>query len=243
MSVAAFAVAPLSRSHNPACDSAPVRELFAPGVAAAELRAGADASLLLDVERAECAGASAKRVAEFSAGRLCARRALAQFGLEKSAVLRNEDRSPAWPAGFVGSITHTLGFCAAAVAPSSAFEALGIDAEIVGRVTPEIWPYLFTLAEFTLLESLPAPRRAEVATLVFSAKEAFYKCQYALTGEWLEFGDVTLELTGIGESAGGFRVKPLVTLASPLLVECALTGRFRVTGDLVLTGIAIGVQP
>jgi 4'-phosphopantetheinyl transferase EntD len=242
MSVATSFRAPLTGSRNPVRDSSLVRGLFGPGVAAAEVREDVDASLLFDVERAECAGACAKRVAEFAAGRLCARRALAEFGLAGSAVLRNEDRSPAWPAGFVGSISHTLGFCAAAVARSSEIAALGIDAEIVGRATPEIWPYLFTLAEYTLLEALPARQRAAIATLVFSAKEAFYKCQHGLTGEWLEFGDVTLELDGIGESAGVFRVRPLRALASPLLAGPAPSGRFRFTGDLVVSGIAIGVQ-
>ncbi|MGP6156222.1 MAG: 4'-phosphopantetheinyl transferase family protein [Vulcanimicrobiaceae bacterium] len=227
---------------NPARPSSLAGELFAFGVAAAELREGGDASLLLEAERAECASAVPKRVAEFAAGRLCARRALSALGLEGVAVGRNADRSPAWPFGFTGSITHTLGFCAAAVARSSDCEALGIDAEIVGRVTPEVWPYVFTLAELALVDALPVRQGAALATLIFSAKEAFYKCQHALTGEWLEFGDVTLELAGPGETAGEFEVRPLRSLASPLLAGHALRGRFRFSGELVVTGIAIGAQ-
>jgi 4'-phosphopantetheinyl transferase EntD len=242
MSLPALIREPLAGSRDSARSSSLVRGLFPLGIVAAELRGDGDASLLLDDERAECIGASAKRVAEFAAGRLCAHRALAEFGLDGIAVGRNEDRSPAWPAGFAGSITHTLGFCAAAVARRSECEALGLDAEIVGRVTPEIWRYVFTLAELALLEALPARRRAAVATLVFSAKEAFYKCQHALTGELLEFGDVTLELDGAGEGAGGFEVRPLRELASPLLARRALRGRFRFSGSLVVTGIAIGAQ-
>jgi 4'-phosphopantetheinyl transferase EntD len=234
--------APASSSYPSAAAraSALVRGLFAPGVAAAELREAGDAALLLAVERAECAGASPKRVAELAAGRQCARAALAEFGLTGVAVTRNGDRSPVWPAGFTGSITHTQGYCAAAVAPRGQFAALGLDAEIVGRVTPELWAYLFTPAEATLLEALPIRRRAAVATLIFSAKEAFYKCQYALTAAWLDFDEVTLEIDDLDATAGAFTVRPLRALGSPLLAGRALRGRFCFADGLVVTGIAIG---
>jgi 4'-phosphopantetheinyl transferase EntD len=242
MNLAVAVREPFAGFGSPARASSLVRGLFPSGVAAAELREGGDASLLLDRELAGCAGASAKRLAEFAAGRVCARRALAELDAEAVALTRNEDRSPAWPAGFTGSITHTLGFCAAAVASRGAFEALGLDAEIVGRVTPEIWPYVFTPAEFTLLEALPRARRTAAAALVFSAKEAFYKCQHVLTGEWLDFVDVTLELDGVDESWGSFTVRPLRPLASQLLLNREPSGRFRIAGELVVTGIAIEVR-
>ena len=37
---------------------------------------------------------------------------------------------------------------------------------------------------------------ALLAALIFSAKEAFYKAQYELTTQWLDFNDVTLDLAG-----------------------------------------------
>ena len=44
------------------------------------------------------------------------------------------------------------------------------------------------------------------ATLIFSAKEAFYKCQFAVAQEHLGFHDVSVELPGWGEKRGAFIV-------------------------------------
>ena len=63
---------------------------------------------LLPEERGAVAKAVPKRVAQFTAGRVCARRALAQLGnTEPVPILMGEDRAPQWPAGYVGSISHT----------------------------------------------------------------------------------------------------------------------------------------
>ncbi|MBW2215557.1 MAG: hypothetical protein JRF48_14335 [Deltaproteobacteria bacterium] len=54
---------------------------------------------------------------QFTAGRVCSRIALGRLGVAATTpVLRGEDRAPIWPPGFVGTITHTDTWCAAAVA-------------------------------------------------------------------------------------------------------------------------------
>jgi len=77
-----------------------------------------------------------KRIQEFAAGRLCARRALAEFGFTDYPLRSNSDRRPQWPAPVIGSITHIAGMCGAVVAKQRQFRAIGLDMEIVGRVTP-----------------------------------------------------------------------------------------------------------
>ena len=81
-----------------------------------------------------------KRIQEFAAGRLCARRALGEFGRRGFPIPVARDRQPFWPAGVVGSITHTAGLCAAVVAERSRLAALGVDTELGGAVKPELWP-------------------------------------------------------------------------------------------------------
>ncbi len=125
-------------------------------MAAAELRMPGDVSLLLPAEAACLGRAVRKRVQEFAAGRLCARRALAQFGIENFALRVRGDRQPDWPPAMVGSITHTDGLCAAVAGPSAHFAGLGVDSEIAGEVKRKIWPRICVAGEIDWLHSLPA---------------------------------------------------------------------------------------
>ena len=177
-----------------------------------------------------------KRVEEFAAGRFCARRALAELGYTGYPLGMNGDRRPRWPASVVGSITHTDGICGAVVAEQRRFRAIGLDMEIVGRVTPEIWPYICAPEETAWLTALREPEQRRCAALIFSAKESFYKCQYGVTRQWLEFDDVVLDLLSPGESAGRFALRARRRIA--LLEHEPLVGRFEFRGSLVVTGIA-----
>lgn len=128
-----------------------------------------------------------KRKKEFTAGRSLARLLLRKFNIA-SSIGKNDDRSPQWPAGIVGSISHTDHHCAVALGPSANFRSIGLDIEIIGHVKTELWAALFTETERNALAQTQDPdRRAMLATLFFSAKEAFYKYQYPLTGKWVEF--------------------------------------------------------
>jgi len=107
---------------NPADLSPTLSRLFLPGVVAADLRGPGDVKLLMPEEARYLGRAVPKRVREFAAGRLCARRALAEFGIVDFAVEVADDRQPVWPASMVGSITHTAGFCAAVAAERNRIE-------------------------------------------------------------------------------------------------------------------------
>jgi len=78
-----------------------------------------------------------------------------------------------------------------------------------------------------------------LSTLIFSAKEAFYKCQYEMTRQWLEFSDVTLDLAGWNLGAGSFAVRPLSRVKLFETRGPAVMGRFAFRKGLVLTAIAI----
>ncbi len=133
------------------------------------------------------------RCREFAAGRILAHRVLAKWGLKNYALMSGANREPLWPQGFVGSITHTSGYCAVVAGRRQDFDSLGIDVERVERVHQDIWPAVCTPQELDFLNCLPISERQQYAALFFSAKESFYKCQYPLTQQWLEFGDVTIQ--------------------------------------------------
>jgi 4'-phosphopantetheinyl transferase EntD len=208
---------------NPATLSTVLSELFPPDVAAAELRQAGDSSLLYREEAVSVAKAVPKRVGEFAAGRLCARRALAQFGITDFALKMAPDRVPVWPDSMVGSITHTRGFGAAVVAERRRFSSLGLDVEAAGGVKRELWRHICVPAESDWLESLPEAARACAATLVFSAKEAFYKCQYPVTGERMGFADLCVTLPG--SEAGGWDGAVAAVTATPTRPLAISAGR------------------
>ena len=193
---------------------------------------------MLPAEAVSVQKAVAKRVNEFAAGRVCARQALAAFGVTAIALRQAPDRQPVWPPGFVGSITHTSGLCAAAVAPCSKFCALGLDSERSGAPTVDIWSTLCRAEELRWVESLPLEQRPPAITLLFSAKEAVYKCQYPVTGEWLDFHDLRIEVADWGQPLGRF----LVTATRPIkLAERGALpqGRYVFHEEFVSTALCI----
>ncbi len=83
-------------------------------------------------------------------------------------------------------------FCAAVAAPTRQIRALGLDAEPANSVKPHLWPRICTAAEFASLQAQDEQSALATATLIFSAKEAFYKCQHTLTRDWLGFADLSI---------------------------------------------------
>ena len=211
---------------NPAVLSRQLGSLFSPGTVAAILREPGDPALLLPEEAARMGRAVPERLQEFAAGRLCARRAMAEFGIFDFALRMSDDRQPLWPDCLAGSITHTAGFCAAVVGARRQVRALGLDSEVVGDVNLEIWPRICLPMEMAWVRSLPESERAAAVTLIFCAKEAFYKCQYPLVGERLNFQDVGIEAAGWGASEGVFRILPARKIAIAAHSSLPMHGRY-----------------
>ena len=221
--------------------SADFKTLFPDGVAAAELRGQGDASLLQPVESAGLGRAVQTRVQEFAAGRSCARLALAQFGIHDFPLPARSDRQPAWPPSMVGSITHTAGLCAAVVGEAARFLGLGLDCEVVGDVEPELWPKICVPRETAWLRSLPPDQQARASALIFAAKEAFYKCQYPATGEFLGFHDIRLEIGGWDSGPAVFEVHAsrARALAVATFAKFPVLGTYRFHEQYVSAGVAL----
>jgi 4'-phosphopantetheinyl transferase EntD len=229
----------MSSAHAEAQLSDSLQGLFPAGIVAAELRGCASAADLTPEELACVARASTQRVREFAAGRLCARRALREFGIAGRSLLPGADRRPLWPAGIVGSISHTAGYCVAAVAEARAFGAIGIDVEAVGDVIVDIWPTVFLARERRRLAALSPPERAVESTLIFSAKEAFYKAQFALVGERLDFHDVRIDLPEPRGAENRFLIVPQRPIALAARTAPPFAGRYRRDGGHLAAAFAI----
>lgn len=165
-------------------------------------------SVLFPSEAAYAVSVVRTRAVEFAAGRKVARIALERTGLPAGEIPRR-GRLPVWPSSAVGSIAHTRTLAASIVGRATVHDGIGIDIEARTAVSPQVAERVLTSAE---REWLPAP---EWRTMVFSGKEAIYKAVYPLTGEFLGFGDVELD---IDAEAGEFRARCRRSLRSAVPV-------------------------
>jgi len=223
---------------NPASLSSCLCELFPQGALTAELRGAGDPAALYPGEARHLQKAVPKRAEEFAAGRLCGRLLLNEFGVHNFAIEVGAHRQPLWPEEFVGSITHTTGFCAAVVAPKKCLRSVAIDSEISGSVKTTLWRSICTPAETTWLRSLPQFEQLAAATLIFSAKEAFYKCQFPLTQQRLGFQDVSIELPEWREKRGAFRVSANRSIELDSFAASPLLGQYLFHEQFVTSGMA-----
>jgi 4'-phosphopantetheinyl transferase EntD len=175
--------------------------------------------------------ATARRQAEFLSARICARRALAELGVKAGSLIPYPDRSPRWPVGVRGSISHAATCCAVVVAPDSLVAGIGIDLEPAEPLEAPLIARICTSAERTWLGGFAASRRGLIAKLIFSAKEAVYKCQYPNTRKVMDFLDLDL---AVDLERGRFAVTSTIP---PAPVDWRhLRGRFAFTGAWVLAG-------
>lgn len=197
-----------------------LRRLLPPGVAVAISALAGPLPPLAAPERASTARMSALRLREFTAGRAVARQALAELGLPAAVIPRGSNRAPDWPAGFVGSISHTDGVVAAVVAPAALLVGIGLDIEPAEPLEPALVDRVCRPGE---LAGHPGdPARALRARLHFSAKESVYKCIAPRTGIFLEFEDLAISAD---DASGRFTALGLGPGAAALDGP-ALTGAF-----------------
>ena len=133
-----------------------------------------------------------KRNREFAVGRYCAHQALKQVGITADVPV-DIDRKPIWPAGIVGSISHSHHYAWAAVAKQDTVNSIGIDTEIIvddstlGMVLKEI-----TVDDEQERLSQIHTDVNTAFTVVFPAKESIYKCLYPMNAQFFGFHDVLL---------------------------------------------------
>lgn len=210
--------------------------LLPPTVVAIETSADELAPLLPE-EEAALGRVVEKRRREFSVGRACAKRALSALGAPVAPLLRGPYREPVWPDGVVGSITHCVGYCAAAVAFRQHVVSLGIDAEPAAALPEDILGLVASPDERAWVE---AQGGAVWDRLLFSAKESVFKAWFPLTGRWLGFEDAHLEFD---LEAATFTAELLVP--GPLVAGArlqAFEGRYVRNRGVIVTSVVVEVD-
>ena len=155
---------------------------------------------------------------------------------EWSSRARGKNREPIWPPGIVGSISHTERYCGVAVGKKNKIDSLGLDVEHAGKIKEDCWKLIFTRNELAWISSLSKDRWKENATLLFSAKECLYKCQYTISKKWLDFHDVTII---INHDIGEFDAILRINIDNLFKKGTCFRGRFLFYRDYVFTGMSI----
>ena len=143
------------------------------------------------------------RQAEYLAGRLAAKRSLKAHGITDFDLFSGALRQPLWPLNFTGSISHTNQLAAAAVLKEKDAKGVGIDIEsfvsddslaalIETIVTPN--------ERIVLLENEKKLTERELMTLIFSAKESFFKAAFPQVNQYFGFEAVTVQSVDHAES-------------------------------------------
>lgn len=188
------------------------------------------------------ATAAEKRRAEYVAGRLCARQALADLNGTAYTPGRTPAALPAWPEGSLGSITHSRGLAASVVASTRRYAALGIDAE--ARMPAErarrLAPQILVETERDWLATLDDTLAGEFVTTAFSLKESLYKALYPLVQRCFYFHDA--RLIDWNPSGGTATLELLTTLSPSWPAGAQLEGHIAEIDDYLLTLIAIPRQ-
>ena len=182
--------------NNPSAESISdpleIHRLFPPEVVCASASISDTPISLSLPEQMAVAHAAPHRRQEFALGRACAHKVLKQLGCHNPVLVQGHDGIPLWPSDIVGSITHTNTWCAVAAARSTTIQGIGIDVETIERVSRRIAAKVMTPEEMLLIKQTTAEDAQTMLCLVFSAKEAVYKCLYPVWHKKLRFHDATI---------------------------------------------------
>lgn len=135
-----------------------------------------------------------KRKAEFSTGRVLAARALRMLELPEQPIHRGSKNEPLWPAGVVGSITHTSETCIVAMARDHVCNGIGVDIEKSDADVSDLAHLIVRPDEFERSFDRIDGNHDDVVRLTFSAKESIFKSIFPHLGRFIEFEEVGLEI-------------------------------------------------
>lgn len=174
------------------------------------------------------------RQAGYFHGRACARRAMAQLGVPANEVGMGLRGEPLWPAGLVGSISHTSQLAGAMVQFAHRWRGVGIDLEPLdsGALLHESSDVFLSGTESALLTGA---NRELGLVIAFSAKESFYKAVYPSVQRFFDFDVV--EITGIdwARHTIRFHVRQCISHDFPAGRLCAAHFKLVHAGSHVLT--------
>jgi enterobactin synthetase component D len=174
-----------------------------------------------------------KRVNEFITGRLCCRKALEKLNYFNFPVLQDHWGLPVFPETVVGSISHSHTQCMVILGETKNYTGIGIDVEELNRLKPSYLTIFCTGEELDMLKLFSDRQQLHFATLIFSAKESFYKLMFSMNKAKLNFKDMTCTITGNHK----FSIRLLKELNNQYRLGSVFNGVYHLNNDSVYTAI------
>ena len=212
-----------------------IADLFSEGVATHVTEPVGDWQQLWPEEQQLVAGAVDKRRAEFAAGRLAARGAMRELGMPDQPIGTDAQRTPRWPHGVTGSISHSEQLCVVVAGRSGDFLALGVDTEPDTPLERELWSTIARPNEIAWLQQLPTDRQGGAAKLLFCVKESIFKAIFPLARTFVEFDDVEVVMD---DRAGNYCARLLRDFPH-WPAGGQLTGRFAARQGNIIAGTEV----
>lgn len=182
-----------------------------------------------------------KRKREFRAGRNCAHCLMKAAGIQCDALLKGKQREPKWPAGWVGSISHTQGLCVVAIAPMNRFKSIGLDVEQASPLGDDVRNMICSAPEQDRLSRLAFTAGQEFASkpmdkVIFSAKESIHKTYFPLNYHTLDFLDALVDIDVANSSFEATIINPEPSPRVPIKM---LQGKYCIDKNYVATFISL----
>ncbi|NKI73654.1 4'-phosphopantetheinyl transferase superfamily protein [Dickeya sp. CFBP 2040] len=168
-----------------------------------------------------------KRRAEYLAGRYLAQTVMSRLGVDSYVLTSAPDRSPQWPEGIAGSLSHNVDsvLCAAHQC-SRDITCIGLDIEtwMHAERASNLWPGIADEIEYDWLHSHDSMSFARMLTLNFSAKESLYKALYPKVKRYFDFLDV--RMVGLDAVQHTFTLQLLTDLSADYLAGRSFSGSY-----------------
>lgn len=176
--------------------------------------------------------AARKRKAEYFAGRFCCQRLLAAHGVH-TPVLSHPDRSPAWPGGFCGSISHTQNQAVVVLAPVNLGISPGVDTETLAPRIMRETAAMFTSPPERITLQQCALEWEQALLVTFSAKEALFKSLYPQVKRYLDFD--CAEISELNTDLCTVTLRLTQPLSAALPAGYRFYGKWQFAGNVVTT--------
>jgi 4'-phosphopantetheinyl transferase EntD len=174
------------------------------------------------------------RRAEYLAGRVLAKTNLAQLHIFGHQLLPDRNGIPEWPTCISGSISHNREIAICATLPCEQASMVGVDIETL--MSPEdaqlLWRHIISPQEYAFLLAQPLDFH-QMLTLVFSAKESFYKLVFPKTRATMIFHSV--QFIGFDLLSGVFSLTIPDEMMTLFPSQRYARGTFLLMNDNVIT--------
>lgn len=182
-----------------------------------------------------------KRKREYTAGRLCAHKALSQLGIHNFPVLTGKNRDPLWPPNIIGSITHCENYCAAAVAKQGRIRGIGIDIEPAEEISNDIIDMVCRTAEKNWCNQHSKDIDSHWPKVIFSVKESIYKCFYPILQRYVDFHEVQVQFN---PELGVYSISLFLNIPDKFISTRNFEGRYAIfDAHIFATAILNEIRP